>query len=438
MYPPRVTGWHHAVVIGDSQYPNLIHEWVRDALLLSEPHFKRHGRWSGGGPFFVIKRSQTHGNPLTIPYKVGFGPGAWFIDKTYTMCGSAGIESSYPGDSALAAQEEAIKNAAFDDSKGYRAEAFEKTRPGTPIAGVAQYLAELRDLPKLPLEKGWDFIKMWVFKNEALQMHDPTFWPRLFKSILADLKNVDQQWLNLTFGWKPFLSDLRKFYYLQRSLDARLQQLIRENGKSKNRRVRLVAERDVSQTVTDYPYPYANVYGSPPIALSGSTRYTVTSYHERNIWYSASYRYWVPDIGSVEWTKRATIALFGAAPTPDVLYAVLPWSWLVDWFSNVRSVVNNTFSPNAVYNLTTNYAYMMRHEASWTECNSHVVHAGSTGFYNAPSVDHVFRSTYKVETKSRLGGENPYGLDVRLPDLSLYQMSILYALGISRSRVLKP
>lgn len=437
MLPPRVTGWHHATVIGDSQYPNLIHEWVRDALLLSEPHFKRQGRWSGGGPFFVVKRSQTHGNPLTIPYKVGFGPGAWFIDKSYTMCGAAGIDSSYPGDAALAAQDAAFQTSAFDDAKRYRAEGFEKTRPGTPIAGVAQYLAELRDLPKLPLEKGWEFMKLWMRKHHALQANDPTFWPRMFKAVLADLRNVDRQWLNVTFGWKPFLADLRKFYYLQRSLDARLQQLVRENGKSKNRRVRLVAERDTTQTVTDYSYPYANVYGSPPIAIGGTTRYTVTSYTQTDVWYSASYRYWVPDIGSVEWTKRATIALFGAAPTPDVLYALLPWSWLNDWFSNTRSVINNTFAPNAVYNLTTNYAYTMRHKVEWDMREAHVVHPGSTGFYNVPSVDHVFRSAYKVETKARLGGENPYGLDYRLPDLSLYQLSILSALGISRSRVLR-
>lgn len=437
MPAPRVSGTHLLRWAGRDGVAAPVHDWRRDALLLSEPHFKRpNGQWSGGGPFFVVKRSQYHGAHVDVPYKVGFGPGAWFVEGVWRVLGSAGIDTNYPGETSFSAFENSLKDSSLDATRAFRAEGYEKTRPGTPIASVAQYLAELRDLPKIPLEKGWNFIKKWSFKHDALQANDPTFWPRLFKQILEDLKKADQEFLNISFGWKPFLADLRKFYYLQRSLEQRLAQLVRENGKNINRQARLVQKRNVTQTEKDFPYPYANVYGAPPVSIGGTTKYTVTSYAQEDVWYSASYRYWVPDIGSVQWTQRATTALFGAAPTPDVLYALLPWSWLNDWFSNVRSVVNNTFAPNAVHNLTTNYAYTMRHTVEWTECASHVVHPGSSGFHNIPAMDHIFRSTYKVETKARLGGENPYGLDYRLPDLSLYQLGILSALGISRSRTL--
>jgi len=44
-------------------------------------------------------------------------------------------------------------------------------------------------------------------------------------------------------------------------------------------------------------------------------------------------------------------------------------------------------------------------------------------------------SIYTVETKLRDGTGNPFGLSVKLNSLSTYQLSILAALGISRSKV---
>jgi hypothetical protein len=46
-----------------------------------------------------------------------------------------------------------------------------------------------------------------------------------------------------------------------------------------------------------------------------------------------------------------------------------------------------------------------------------------------------FQSTETISRKVRLGGGNPFGLNVKLPDLSSSQLAILAALGISRSKV---
>jgi len=230
-------------------------------------------------------------------------------------------------------------------------------------------------------------------------------------------------------------------YYLWQTIDKRIAQLIRENGKSINRKATL--EQDTT-TVEGDPgfdpdWPYVWVTGGPsgtfPFIRGHSTwqgqRKTTT-----RVWYAANYRYYVPDIGSSQWDRRARLALFGALPTPELLWEVLPWSWLIDWFSNVGDVISN-MSTNAVDNLVQNYAYTMKHVTTQVVLTSDSYHPssspGSAAHWPERSVHAT--STYTVETKLRDGTGNPFGLNVKLSSLSTYQLSILAALGISRSRV---
>jgi len=117
---------------------------------------------------------------------------------------------------------------------------------------------------------------------------------------------------------------------------------------------------------------------------------------------------------------------------------VLPWSWLIDWFSNVGDVVSNA-SSNAVDNLTSNYAYVMERIIS-----KRIYHTDNTSkalsgcppwiCFGGGFVGNCDTIHEKV-TKSRSGSGNPFGLGVKLGDLSGYQLGILAALGISRSKV---
>jgi len=225
-------------------------------------------------------------------------------------------------------------------------------------------------------------------------------------------------------------------YYLWQSVDKQLGKIIRENGRGINRRATIEDDSTSVPTSQDFSYPFANVLGGPPAFFAGTTSYSSTVTTSRKVWFSAKYRYWIPDVSSSQWDLRARAALFGAIPGPDLLWEVLPWSWLVDWFENVGDVMSN-MSLNAVENLVCLHSYTMEHLETKTESTAHVnVAASNPGdVFVHPDCDQDFRSVTKTESKIRRGGGNPYGLSADISSLSGGQLGILAALGISKSKV---
>jgi len=151
------------------------------------------------------------------------------------------------------------------------------------------------------------------------------------------------------------------------------------------------------------------------------------------IWFVGKFRYYIPDIGSSEWTKRTTRALYGANITPEVAWNLLPWSWLIDWFGNIGDVMSN-MSSNAVDNLTADYAYIMRTQetrydmegaTTWNQLGS------PTGASWIPAGRVQKRGWSTTTTKTRVGA-SPFGFGLTFDGLSTYQLGIAAALGISR------
>jgi len=327
---------------------------------------------------------------------------------------------------------------ARDQARDYYSEAYRKARPGNPKADVGQFLIELRDLPVVPLKGVWRQFGSLVKRNRGRSLAD---LPVGLLKQLSDFRSLGSEYLNVVFGWKPFLNDLRKTYNLWQVIDKQMAQIIRENGKNIRRRCQVKDQKDVSQVRKTYPWPYADVFGAPPNWFGEeaySVRTTVTRVSER-VWFSGSFRYYIPDVGSSQWDARARLALFGAFPTPELLWSVLPWSWLIDWFANVSDVLSN-ISPNAVDNLVCNRSFIMRHTVQEIveQCDTahdafDNVFFGFGAKWNAFSGSFV--STDKVETKVRAIGGNPYGLNSQWSDLSSNQVAVLAALGLSRASI---
>jgi len=341
---------------------------------------------------------------------------------------------------------------AVRDVTTYAATGYKRTRPGNPVASLGQFIIELRDLPSIPFRKA--FSRGFKYPRatgrsrrlnaakypSGVHVYPLQEIPGRLLSQLTNFRNLGSEYLNIVFGWKPFVNDIRKMYNLWYDIDKRIAQLVRENGKSINRRATL--EQDVSTVDGDpdsYPLPYVWVTGGPAGVfpfIPGRSTWSGQRRTTTKVWYAANYRYYVPDIGSSQWDRRARTALFGASPTPELLWEVLPWSWLIDWFSNVGDVISN-MSTNAVDNLVQNYAYTMKHVKTEVSLSSLSYHEASEPGSAAhwPKNEVHATSVYTVETKLRDGTGNPFGLNVKLPSLSTYQLSILAALGISRSKV---
>jgi len=374
----------------------------RGLLLSSSNHRLKDGAWSGGGPFYQYSDTWSL-NTSSVPWKQKTGGiGIPARECIYATPPFSSTNPTTPSWSSL-----------YSLMAGYEATGFRRTRPGNAVAGLGQFIVELRDLPQIPLRH---FNKLLWFRS------------------------LGSEYLNAVFGWKPFVNDLIKMYNLWHTIDDRMNKLIRQNGHGIHRKATLDDSSSQSVSlVTHYTSPLAGISGIPPSVFgagSGVTDTKLTTITSQKIWYVASYKYWIPDIGSSQWDKRARLALFGALPSPELLWEVLPWSWLIDWFSNVGDVISN-LSPNAVDNLVRNYSYVMCTQTtediyscttSWS--------AKETSAFSVPAGSGTWHSTRKRVVKARIGGLNPYGFGIQLGNLSNYQLAILAALGISRQKLL--
>jgi len=105
---------------------------------------------------------------------------------------------------------------------------------------------------------------------------------------------------------------------------------------------------------------------------------------------------------------------------------MIPWSWLVDWFSNTGDILEN-LDAGVAERLAADYAYVMREYQLTVEqyvSATFKTMGGGTIDVNLQSQSFKF-SKYRTPI-------SPFGWNVKESDLSMTQLSILGALGLSR------
>jgi len=405
----------------------------RSALLASEPHYRLpNGRWSGGGPFCMVRQSVHHTGDGVTDAMYGdfhFGP---FHYGTVGGGGDYSVPTAIPSSWTHPSYQDLAS-----DTYQYGARGYARTRPGNPVASLGQFLIELRDLPRLPFGAALGRLGR-KGRYPSVSTYPLNEVPGRLLARLKDFRALGSEYLNVVFGWKPFVSDVRKLYNLWSDIDKRMAQIVRENGKSINRRAVLEQETTTEELRDSYPGAWRWIPGAFSLTTnSGSSQWVATRTTTTKVWYAANYRYYIPDVGSSQWTRRARLALFGGLPTPELLWSVLPWSWLIDWFGNVGDVISN-LSPNAVDNLVQNYHYTMKHVKVLTVLTSTSVQEEvdfrAFGSWYWPRLEARCSSQLVTESKVRDGTGSPFGLNARFPSLSTYQLSILAALGASKVR----
>lgn len=305
------------------------------------------------------------------------------------------------------------------DLNQFGAQAVEKYSPLKPGANVGQALVELyRDgLPKLP-----------------------TSLLRRTK----DLKSVGSEFLNVEFGWKPLLKDLQDIYKTWNSLNSMMAQIIRDNGKPVRRRgtlYRNVESIAPVQTHTN-PLPFQSLGAVGQADVNGEGYDKRGTWREittsEKIWFSGQFRYHIPDVTDDRWSAQAKLALFGLNPTPSLLYQVMPWSWLIDWFANVGDVIDN-LSSNGIADLIVDRCYVMRHFKRVTRYTSYTTpiirdfSSYNAGILREPQATFI---TEVVEERKERAAASPFGFGLQIADLSDRQFAILTALGLSKQNFL--
>lgn len=256
--------------------------------------------------------------------------------------------------------------------------------------------------------------------------------------------NLGSDYLNLQFGWVPFVSDILSIINARENLDKKLSQLRRDNGKPVRRRMQLAESSYSTRTLGSstfsslIPTLESQLYATADSLLNRSVD---TLDYSMRVWYSAKYTYWIPS-GLLDPRRKTAILglttlerrLLGLELTPSVIYNLVPWTWLFDWFTNTGSVIENMVL-NQQYHVVARYAYVMGHETyHYTRIGTCNMRTGRWGATSAAKPKRVWASSSATyEFKSREVA-HPYGFGTTDSDLNPFQWGILAALGLSRLR----
>lgn len=290
----------------------------------------------------------------------------------------------------------------------YGTQAIARVQPTHPATGLAVAIAELKreGLPHLSTSS------------------------RLRKRGLT-ARNAGKDYLNLEFGWKPLISDVRSAVSTIARAGRILDQFKRDAGRIVRRRyvfpVQVVSEQSVNSAAIMKIGP--NQSFSDFVLGNGGRGPTVeTRTLKREIWFSGAFQYYLPR-GDSAWDRivqrgREAQKLFGLDITPDVLWNLQPWSWLVDWHLDTGSFIANVSAVSSD-GLVVRWGYLM--------CRETVEHTVTIRCNARPTGDSVGTVTnvWRTITKRRVHA-TPYGFGLNPSSFTERQKAILAAIAVTR------
>jgi len=288
------------------------------------------------------------------------------------------------------------------------ATAYSRMKPTKPVASIPNILYELKDLPGM-------------LRDLPLSNHSVI-------EKISKLRSQAGEFVGFEFGWKAFLSDMRTLCNIQRKAQKKLEWLLRHNGKPVNTALELVNTFDVVGNVPITGYNYLQ-----PVLVTQYYRFQprgqqVTTNRER-VWAKAQWRYFLPGgPRDVDWTNQMMAALYGENISASQIYKAIPWTWLIDWFYNLGTMIQN-LETGVADRLAAEHFYMMRLK-EWTVRNS------ISGWFvrqDGSNVDIHGSAESIAFVKTRARGD-PFGFATDGNTLSGMQLAILAALGLSRIR----
>lgn len=253
-------------------------------------------------------------------------------------------------------------------------------------------------------------------------------------------RSLGKEYLNAEFGWAPLVRELQNIAKVVVDYDKILNQYRRDSGLIVRRRYAYpptviysnIATANNS-TFTDTAWPLigdvnskgANVFNSYAERL-GALVVTDRVYERYS--FAGAYSYYL-NLGSSVVDKSEKFVqeankLLGLRITPEVLWNLAPWSWLVDWVANIGTNLSNASALQSD-GLVIRWGYLMRHYVSHRRftLTGPVLSNGDRG---------PFSVTYVIQRKERVKA-TPFGFGLNPNTFSAGQWAILAALGMSKA-----
>lgn len=239
-------------------------------------------------------------------------------------------------------------------------------------------------------------------------------------------------YLTYEFGWKPLYSDVVSLINSLKKANAIIRQYSRDSGKFVRRRSSLPATSRTTETYVGSDTTTGTGASVSNIGWQRLTGNTYTSEFKTDVWFSGSFTYFVPVsddmMSKLERFEALANKVLGVRAQADTLWELTPWSWLIDWVTNVGDVLSNgvAFQNDG---LVMRYGYLMRRTRIRTVCSANFSYpANAAGDRKTVTVTNLFTSDVKERMRA-----TPFGFGLTTTAFSGRQWAILAALGISRA-----
>jgi hypothetical protein len=249
-------------------------------------------------------------------------------------------------------------------------------------------------------------------------------------------KEIAEHFINHEFGWAPFLGDLKSFFTTWLDASELIKKITDENGKWVRRSVGVT--KDVTDvTLLDYTAPESSTsYSIPcfPVAFPADfftmpPSWKITEKTSLSIHAAGKFRFYRPEFDmtlpdySSAWNKvMRAVKLYGLEVNPYHIWQATPWTWLVDWVTNIGSFIQR-MSDTIVDQVAAQYFYITAHKRIERTLTVKLPFANGLKTLN-------FVRSYSA--KQRVSADSPYGFRVSWDSLSPERLAILASLGITR------
>lgn len=311
-----------------------------------------------------------------------------------------------------------------DDLSSLGSRAYAKLRPKVEKVNLAQSIFEAREIPRMLKTTSKGFSD--VFRSLGGNIGGKSMTP----------KGVADHFLNVQFGWKPFLRDLNDTIDVVKNFDVYVARTKRNNNTwlkrywAEDEILTEEPEYSGSPTSLECTPSLTTIGGENQFIVPGSIKVQIHNVKSSRVWHVGRFKYYRPEFavrGDREFDTlmqaRQMTSLLGLQVNPTTLYKVTPWTWLADWFVNVSDNVQR-FEDMISNAVVSKYFYTMR------QIRRNIRYRITAQTLDGQSLDLIW---YRgMETKQRSAANSPFSFTLLPGGLSGQQLAILGALGLSK------
>jgi hypothetical protein len=306
--------------------------------------------------------------------------------------------------------------------------------PFTRAYSLSRNVAELKDLPRsiLQLRQTADDLKA-VYSSLR---DSPKTRARVFDLTNKAASNIPGEYLSYHFGWKQLHKDLRELTELPEKISKKLNFLIRRSGKQTtfhSKRDNLLSGGGIASG-----YVYDNTNGDKEWECTHSHRIVRTS--EVRLAINGTFDF--PPINVPHLRDRFFLDQVGAIPRFTDVYNIIPWTWLVDWFTGLGNylelIEEINHDPLLInWGLITGYTTgQLITDFSYINATQYDTYVNGVRTSPEAAINRVLRhsSVLEFECQTRMNVARVYDVErtTEPESLSGYRLSILGALLAQR------